>query len=622
MMSTPRINTTAAPAYGSRRPVRDWVAVGASASILAASPLWVSEVVIRALRPLGILDTSIARWVALLALPIMLVIAISARAVIWSRSHEPIDAQPLELTPGVQVGTLAAASNLVSRLVTAALLGAVLALIVRSTWPTHPNLGLPVCLASLFAVGMGASLNWRRFPRLSAILMVFAVVLTIILTAGFMGASPHFLTTSSADLAAVSKEVSQRSDSSWRIFSAVVTGLALCLTPALLSRYVVQNRQHFHRPRSVHAGTTMLVAALVTGLLVLLTLSNIADVAAGTFLLRRNVTFAALRAIALPQSVLVGTAVVFFAVTLTAMRNVVDSTPKLAKDLTRGQFLPDYLAHSVDYTGTVAFLTVAGAAVVLVSFDADISALATMFFVSTMTSTASTRWASWRHWRYKLRTEGHSLRRIAMKQARIQALIGLFVAAVILGLFFAVSPTPAAWIAAFLIAVTYLVLYWLRRHQLIHEGQRRRASDLRSETAPSRIHTMVLVQSFDAASERAVQWTLAAHPYSVEIVHVDRDGIDSDRCLQDWRELALPVDLTVVQTSRPYIAKAILAHIARYRHAKPKQVINVVLPEIIYDGALRSLIHNAELRRLKRALREAEGVCLTTVPWRSQRIGQ
>jgi hypothetical protein len=75
------------------------------------------------------------------------------------------------------------------------------------------------------------------------------------------------------------------------------------------------------------------------------------------------------------------------------------------------------------------------------------------------------------------------------------------------------------------------------------------------------------------------------------------------------------VPLTVLDSPYRDITGPILEYVAQLRHAGPRDVVVVYIPEYVVGHWWEHLLHNQSALRLKARLLFQEGVMVTSVPW-------
>lgn len=611
------INTRRARKFPPSRPVQNYVSVIAAASVLVTSPLWLTDVLLHALRPLGIYDTSMAVWITLFSVPLIVLVAVSSGPVLKARKRHVGDFANLDAVLGTRMSTLAGACLVVEYLAAYTLLIATAVLIATTLWKPLWHMRVPLAVIAAVLTTLPVLLSSRRLNKTTATLTALTFVLLLFLTVGLIGASPYFSTSGSSDLADVSREVAARSNSSMRIMTAVLAGITVSLLPAVLLRHITTNLGDFNRPRAANATMTRLTFALATSILTISVVANVADVDSGAYVSRTNAVFSSLEAIHVHPVLLKTAAVVFIATLLAGARLVLNNSVKLGLELSHFQLLPDHIARSMTYTGITPLFHAVGASVLLIIGQARPRFVVPILIISGFITLTLTRWASMKHWGSRLRTEGHSSERITMKRARIVALVGLIICIAVIAAFLLADITRGAWIAAAAIGTLYLLLYTVRRHYLIY-GSGAGETTTTDPIAPGRVHYMIVATDLGPVLTRATRWIRSTRPYSMELIHVDEGGNDVETTLQQWRKQDLDVDLTILEPSRPRATVSIIEHIRRTRKAHPNRLVNVVIPRVTFAYPWQNRLHNTELTHLQRALTEEPGVLITIVPWADQ----
>ncbi|MCU1656177.1 MAG: amino acid permease-associated region, partial [Pseudonocardiales bacterium] len=85
--------------------------------------------------------------------------------------------------------------------------------------------------------------------------------------------------------------------------------------------------------------------------------------------------------------------------------------------------------------------------------------------------------------------------------------------------------------------------------------------------------------------------------------------------LADWERHDLPVKLTVLESPYREVTKPIIGYIKSLRADRPRDVVNVFIPEYVVGHWWEQLLHNQSALRLKGRLLYQQGVMVTSVPW-------
>lgn len=602
-------------AKGGAYPLARASAFLASASLLVSIPIWQPDALLHVLSPLGYLDASIAAWLTVFAVPLIALITISDIPVLLARRRYVGDFAGVDDSLGTRMSTLTAAAQLSEYIVTFAIAGASISFLLGSMWPVLIPARTPIAICAVVAIAMLQTFQVApRSTRVGATIVVLSFLLLLFLTAGMIGSSPYFSQTSSADLAIVTTEVGSRSPFARGIVPALGLGLGVVLAPALLLRHLTADLSYFSYPHVKHAGIAKISMSLTASMTAMLAMLNIRDVDSARFIGRRNTFYAALRTVGVEEWFLLVTTIVLIIAAIASARTVLHSADKLSGELANFHLLPVHLMNDPTRMAFTPFIFTLGAIGLILVGSAQFRILVPMLAVSGFLSLTLTRWSTVKFWNAKLKNEGHFPERNKMRRARLMALGGLVISVVVLVLVVASGIFEGAWVVAGLILLLYFVLYTVRRHYLNY-GVGAGETTTEDPITPGRVHYMIIAQSMGPALTRATKWIKSTRPYSIELIHVDTGGSDSEEALKKWREENLGANLTVLDAGPSRPTEAIIEHVRRTRAAHPNRLVNVVLPHVVFRTALLGRLHNTEMKHLEKTLLDEPGVLVTLVPW-------
>ncbi|MCS4484428.1 hypothetical protein NXS08_02860 [Gleimia sp. 6138-11-ORH1] len=596
------------------RPLQSYARFGAVTALFVTAPIWLADEVILSLRPLGQLDTSIAVWIAVFALPLALLLVASGEPVLRSRHKHVGDFALLDSELGSRMSTLAAVSTIVEYISTYALLAATGGFFIISAFPRLYDYQLVFSIFMAIAVVFSTTLGKRRYPKIATGIVVGTLTLLIILIIGFIGASPYLLTTGSQDLVDVSQEITSRTSTAPRILVSLFSALVTVMTPVIMIRHFATDLSIYSPQRARSATTAMVATTFAFGVVTIGVFSNVADIDSGAFLLREYAVFNALRIINIPTVILGIFAAFLLAATLVSMRVILDDARIVAAELTHFSIFPLHVARFFNLTGANITLLLIGTIGLLSYSNGKFTTIIPIVVLSGIISLTLTRLATLLYWRKQLRYEGHSHERKTMKKAKLVALGGVVVSFIMLLAFLAADMKTGTWAAVALIGSFYMFFFLVRSHYLYYGGDAIE-EPVAEPLMPGRVHHMVIAPNLGPAVQRAIHWVKATRPHSMEIIHVDRGGDDAQVQIERWRKLALNVELTLIETSSIRVHQAVLEHIRRIRQDNPNRLINVVIPHYVLNSIWKNRFYNAEIRYLRRALEKESGVMVTVIPW-------
>jgi amino acid transporter len=290
--------------------------------------------------------------------------------------------------------------------------------------------------------------------------------------------------------------------------------------------------------------------------------------------------------------------------------------PVLGSILARDGYLPrqlhtrgDRLAYSNGII-VLAFFAV----VLIVAFDADVTALIQLYVVGVFVSFTVSQLGMLRHWTRHLRIEKNPAVRGQMIRSRVINAIGLTMTATVLVIVLLSKFTQGAYIAIIAMAVLFAMMKLIRRH---YDAVARETALVEGEdrTLPSRVRAVVLVSKLHKPTLRALAFAKAARPSSLEALTVSVDPQETERLVQLWEEADTGVPLKVLASPYREVTNPIIEYVKNLRRESPRDVVTVYIPEYVVGHWWEQILHNQSALRLKGRLLFTPGVMVTSVPF-------
>ncbi len=290
--------------------------------------------------------------------------------------------------------------------------------------------------------------------------------------------------------------------------------------------------------------------------------------------------------------------------------------PVLGSILARDGYLPrqlhtrgDRLAYSNGII-VLAFFAV----VLIVAFDADVTALIQLYVVGVFVSFTVSQLGMLRHWTRHLRIEKNPAVRGQMIRSRVINAIGLTMTATVLVIVLLSKFTQGAYIAIIAMAVLFVMMKLIRRH---YDAVARETALVEGEdrTLPSRVRAVVLVSKLHKPTLRALAFAKAARPSSLEALTVSVDPQETERLVQLWEEADTGVPLKVLASPYREVTNPIIDYVKNLRRESPRDVVTVYIPEYVVGHWWEQILHNQSALRLKGRLLFTPGVMVTSVPF-------
>ncbi len=293
--------------------------------------------------------------------------------------------------------------------------------------------------------------------------------------------------------------------------------------------------------------------------------------------------------------------------------------PFLGSILAKDGYLPRQLHTRGDRLAfSNGILTLAAAAVCLIwFFDAQVTRLIQLYIVGVFVSFTLSQLGMVKHWTRLLRVAYDPAERNRMRRSRAVNVVGFALTATVLVVVLITKFTHGAWIALLAMGVIFVVMRSIRRHYDAVSRELALNEDVDTERAlPSRVHAIVLVSRIHKPVMRALAYARATRPSVLEAITVAVDPEDSQRLVDEWETLDLPVPLRVLDSPFREITRPVLGYVRSVRRESPRDLVVVYLPEYVVGHWWEQLLHNQSALRLKARLLYTPGVVVASVPWR------
>jgi len=289
--------------------------------------------------------------------------------------------------------------------------------------------------------------------------------------------------------------------------------------------------------------------------------------------------------------------------------------PLLGSILAQDRYLPRQLHTRGDrlvFSNGIVLLALV-AMLLIIAFEGSVTRLIQLYILGVFTSFTLSQTGMVRHWNRALAVERDRWRRRQMHRSRIINAVGALFTGLVLVIVLATKFTHGAYLVVIAIPVLYLLMRAIRRHY------DRTAAELKPEPGgivlPARIHAIVPVSQLHRPTLRALAYARATRPDTLTAVTVATTPEEVRALQAEWTERDIPVPLTVLDSPYRDITGPILEYVAQIRHAGPRDVVVVYIPEYVVGHWWEHLLHNQSALRLKARLLFQEGVMVTSVPW-------
>ncbi|WP_104092242.1 APC family permease [Arthrobacter sp. GMC3] len=291
--------------------------------------------------------------------------------------------------------------------------------------------------------------------------------------------------------------------------------------------------------------------------------------------------------------------------------------PVLASILAKDGYLPRQLRTRGDrlaFSNGVLLLA-AGALVLIIAFNADVTKLIQLYIVGVFISFTASQLGMIRHWTRELRTIKDKHLRFRMKRSRIINSVGFSMTLTVLIIVLITKFSQGAWIALLAMGILFAVMWSIRAHYDNVAAELAVDDDASVRALPARIHALILVSHVRKPVIRAVAFARASRPSTLEAITVDLDADETEQTIADWDRLSIPVPLTVLASPYRETLTPLINHIKDMRKDAPRDLIVVYIPEYVVGKWWEQLVHNQTALRIKTRLHFEPGVVVASVPW-------
>src|SRR5487761_2015939 len=285
--------------------------------------------------------------------------------------------------------------------------------------------------------------------------------------------------------------------------------------------------------------------------------------------------------------------------------------PNLASFVALDSFLPRQLlkrGHRLAFSNGITLLAILSI-VLLVITRAKVDSLVSIYAIGVFTGFTMAGAGMVRH---HLTSRSKSYRRKVVINGFASGLSGLVV------VIFAVTKfTEGAYVVVVLFPILTAVL--IRFHHIYTaEGRDLEANVQTVAVAPILPHhaVLVLVERFDLAAARALQYARSLSPEEPRVVHFVLDTAAARELEQLWVRLGLSsVSLELIECPDRRLGRAALELVAETA-ADGETEVTVLLPRRVYNGSARWLLHDRTSERIAGLVSEIPNASATIIPFR------
>ena len=293
--------------------------------------------------------------------------------------------------------------------------------------------------------------------------------------------------------------------------------------------------------------------------------------------------------------------------------------PVLGSILAQDSYLPHQLRTRGDrlaFSNGILFLAFAAIAFV-VAFQAEVTALLQLYIVGVFVSFTFSQIGMVRHWTRLLRVETDATERAKMMRSRVINTIGCVCTGTVLVIVVVTKFAAGAWIAILVMSFFFVVMKLVHKHYATVQRELAEADAEAGDDVvlPSRNHAIVLVSNVTLPTKRALAYARATRPDELEAIHVSIDDGEARELKTKWEGSDFSLPLKIVASPYRDITRPVMDYVKRITKDAPRTVVTVFIPEYVVGHWWEQVLHNQSALRLKGRLLFEPQVMVTSVPY-------
>jgi amino acid transporter len=297
------------------------------------------------------------------------------------------------------------------------------------------------------------------------------------------------------------------------------------------------------------------------------------------------------------------------AILILAANTAYQDFPRLASILARDRFMPSQFVNRGDrlvFSNGVIVLGLLSCAMIY-TFGADLNTLIHFYVVGVFTSFTLSQTGMVKHWLAEGRKGGAALR--GWRRSIVINIIGAITTAIVLVVVVISKFAEGAWLSILIIGLLVPGFYSIHKHYAWVRAQTRRGAERPGELEAN--HVVLLVRDVDASTAEALGYVRSFRPASLHPV-TPGASVPPDLAAR-WRSFCEPGTPGLEAVGAGNLTSAVRSYVRRLQPG-PRDVVTVMVPEIVGQGLVRYLVGANELVRLKAGLLGEPGVVVTDVP--------
>ena len=296
-----------------------------------------------------------------------------------------------------------------------------------------------------------------------------------------------------------------------------------------------------------------------------------------------------------------------FAILIMAANTAYADFPRLSSLIARDGYLPRQLGNRGDrlvFSNGILALS-AMAAVLIVVFQAEVSALIPLYAVGVFTGFSLSQFGMVKH---HLKLKEPKWRRGLAINAVGCAATSLVLAVVVYSKF-----TIGAWIPVVVIPMIVMVFRRIHRHYL--KTDRSLAAEPGEKVRRRTNTVVVLVGKVTKGSLTALAYARSLNPDRLIAVTVVAEPEEQERITRQWEDHKIPVELITLYSPYRELTRPILRYLDELDDRHEDDFVTVVVPEFALKHWYQQVLHNQSALVLRTRLRSRPNTVVTSVPF-------
>ena len=286
--------------------------------------------------------------------------------------------------------------------------------------------------------------------------------------------------------------------------------------------------------------------------------------------------------------------------------------PRLCYFLARDGFLPRQLSLLGDrlvYSNGIILLSLF-AAVLVVIFQGDTTAIIPLYAVGVFTSFTLSQGGMVRHW-FQERSSG-------WRPSALMNGIGAVATFVVLCVIVSTKFLAGAWVVVVAIPLVVSLFLNIRRHyeyvasRLTLDGVAPRSYMPRPKADTITHPAIVIVGQLNRGTLEALEYARSIAD-EIVAVHVDVGTTNREKLQARWEQLQGDIPLIIIDSPYRSVVSRIVDFVSEYEDKHPDVLSTVIIPAFVTRNWWESLLHNQTTLFLKAALRAKKSRVVTTV---------